>query len=47
MHLPHLRWTTHPPPLPPYIGFAGAAKAFKAEDVQEDTEEETVWPEAA
>lgn len=26
MHLPHLKWSVQPPPLPPFFGFVGAAK---------------------
>ena len=41
MHMPHLKWATRPPPLPPFLGFAAASKAFRTEDVQEDG---SVWP---
>ena len=36
-HLPHVVWRAHPPPLPPFFGFAGAAKVFGAEGPAE-------WP---
>jgi hypothetical protein len=36
-HLPHVVWRAHPPPLPPFFGFAGAAKVFGAEGTAE-------WP---
>lgn len=39
MQLPHLVWTVHPPPLPPFFGFAGAAKVFTPEDLVD-----RVWP---
>jgi hypothetical protein len=31
MYMPHLVWTVHPPPLPPFFGFIGAAKVFGTE----------------
>lgn len=32
-HLPHVVWRAHPPPLPPFFGFAGAAKVFGADSL--------------